>query len=85
MIKEVTKLDMLRKAQECIDSNSKLKGHIKIDIDEDSNTDADLDLLVITDLPKSWEIRDKVVFSIYKCLEEIDPYITIHFSWKYVY
>jgi hypothetical protein len=85
MIKEITKLDMLKKAQECIDNNIKLKNHVKIDIDEESNSDADLNLLVITDLPKSWEIRDEVVFSIYRCLEEIDPYVTLHFNWKYLF
>ena len=67
-----------------MDKDSELKGHVKIDIDEESKTDADLNLLVITDLPNEWIIRDKITFSIYQCLEEIDPYITIHFNWHYV-
>ena len=31
MIKTITKLDMLKKAQECLDKDIKLKGHVKID------------------------------------------------------
>jgi len=84
MIKTITKLDILKKAQECIDRNAKLKGHIKIDIDEESKSDADLDLLIITDSPKDFKIREEVALSIYKCLEDIDRYITVHFSWQYI-
>ena len=84
MIKTITKLDMLKKAQDCLDKDIKFKGHIKIDIDEENETDADLNLIVITDLANSWGIRDEIVSSIYQCLEEIDPYITIHFNWKFI-
>ncbi len=84
MIKTITKLDILKKAQNCLDEDVKFKGHIKIDIDEESKTDADLNLVVITDLPNNWDIRDKITSSIYQCLEEIDPYITVHFNWKFI-
>ncbi len=84
MIKTITKLDILKKAQNCLDEDVKFKGHIKIDIDEESKTDADLNLVVITDLPNNLDIRDKITSSIYQCLEEIDPYITVHFNWKFI-
>ncbi|WP_029521111.1 hypothetical protein [Persephonella sp. IF05-L8] len=83
ILETITKLDILKKAQECIDENTELKGHVKIDIEEKNKTDADLDIVIITDLPDEWDIRDKITFSIYQCLEEIDPYITIHFNWKF--
>lgn len=84
MIKTITKLDMLKKAQDCLDKDTKFKDHIKIDIDEENKTDADLNLVVITDLPNNWDIRDKITSYIYQCLEEIDPYITVHFNWKFI-
>ena len=81
MLNIVTKIDLLKKAQECINAIPELKGHVKLDLLEE-DTGADLNLLIITDLPWSWKLRDKIVYSIYDCLEEFDPYITLHFEWK---
>jgi hypothetical protein len=82
MLKVITRIDMLKEAQECIDAVPELKEHIKLDLLEEDESGADLSLLIISDLPFSWKLRDKVVSIVYDCIEKYDPYITIHFEWK---
>lgn len=84
MLRITTKVDMLKDAQECIDSVPELRGHVKLDLSDETESGADLSLRVITDLPFSWELREKVVNALYDCLEKYDPYITLHFEWEYV-
>jgi hypothetical protein len=82
MLKIVTKIDMLRDAQNCIDSIPEFKGHVKLDLLEDDESGADLSFKVITDLPVSWNLREKVVSILYDCLEKYDPYIMLNFDWE---
>ena len=82
MLKVITRIDMLKEAQECKDAVPELKEHIKLDLLEEDESGADLSLLIISDLPFSWKLRDKVVSIVYDCIEKYDPYITIHFEWK---
>ena len=84
MLNVITRIDMLKEAQQCIDDISDLKGHIKLDLLEENESGADLSLLIISDLPFSWKLRDKIVDTVYDCLEKYDPYITLHFEWKTV-
>ena len=73
MLNITTKIDMLKDAQECIDSLPELKRHVKLDLSDEIESGADLSLRVITDLPFSWELRDKIVNVFYDCLEKYDP------------
>ena len=82
MIKLTTKLDMLKKAIECIESVPELKEHVKLDLSNETESGADISFIVYTDLPLTWELTDKVADVLYDCLEEFDPYITLHFDWK---
>jgi hypothetical protein len=84
MLKVVTKIDMPRDAQNCIDSIPEFKGHVKLDLLEDDESGADISLEVITDLPFSWELRERIVNTLYDCLEKYDPYITLNFDWKFL-
>jgi len=60
MLRMVAKVDVLKDAQECIDSVPELKGHVKLDLSDETESGADLSLRVITDLPFSWELREKI-------------------------
>ena len=81
-LKEVTKIDLLREAQKCIERDNVLREHVKLDIGEDTGSGADLELVILSDLPFNWELWDRVQEVVYNCLEKYDPYITLHFEWK---
>jgi len=83
MLKEITKIDLLKEVQECINKDEELKGHVKLDL-IDLDTGADFNFLILSDKPFSWDIWDKVQEVVYNCLEKYDPYITLHFEWEYV-
>lgn len=51
MIKLTTKLDMLKKAIECIESIPELKEHVKLDLSNETESGADISFIVYTDLP----------------------------------
>ena len=83
MLKEITKIDLLKEVQECINKDEELKDHVKLDL-IDLDTGADFNFLILSDKPFSWDIWDKVQEVVYNCLEKYDPYITLHFEWEYV-
>ena len=83
MLKEITKIDLLKEVQECINKDKELRGHVKLDL-IDLDTGADFNFLILSDKPFSWNIWDKVQEVVYSCLEKYDPYITLHFEWEYV-
>ena len=82
MLKEITKIDLLKEAQKCIEQDNMLREHAKLDIGEDTGSGADLELVILSDLPFNWELWDRVQEVVYNCLEKYDPYITLHFEWK---
>jgi len=84
VLKLTTKLDMLEKAVECLNSVPELREHIKLDLSDETESGADLSFIVYTDLPLTWELTDKVADVLYDCLEKFDPYITLHFEWRKV-
>ena len=84
MIKEKTKIELLEEAQKCIEQDELLKKHVKLDLADESDSGADFDFVILSDLPFSWEIWDRVQELVYDCLEKYDPYITLHFDWKRV-
>lgn len=82
MLKEITKIDLLKEAQMCIEQDEELKKHVKLDLAEDTDSGADFDFVILSDIPFNWEIWDKVQEIVYNCLEKYDPYVTLHFEWK---
>ncbi len=80
-MKLITEIDLLKEVQECINQDKELKDHIKLDL-IDLDTGADFNFLILSDKPFSWDIWDKVQEVVYNCLEQYDPYITLHFEWK---
>ena len=77
----ITEINFLKDVQECINQDKELKDHIKPDL-IDLDTGADFNFLILSDKPFSWDIWDKVQEVVYDCLEQCDPYITLHFEWK---
>ena len=82
MLKEVTKIDLLKEAQKCIEKDDMLREHVKLDLAEDINSGADFDFVILSDVPFNWEIWDRVQEIVYDCLEKYNPYVTLHFEWK---
>jgi hypothetical protein len=84
MLKTITKIDMLKEAVECIESIPEFKGHIKLDLSDETESGADISFIVYSDIPLDWKTRDKIVDTLYNCLEKYDPYITLYFEWEKV-
>lgn len=82
MLKGITKIDILREAQRCVERDEKLREHIRLDLAEDADSGADFDFVILSDVPFNWEMWDRVQELVYDCLEKFDPYITLHFDWK---
>ena len=82
MLNVTTKLDMLKGAQEHIDSQPELKGHVKLDFSDKRKSSADLSLKVITDLPLTEELKEKIANVLYDYLKKYG--ITLDFEWECV-
>ena len=80
MLNVTTKLDMLKGAQEHIDSQPELKGHVKLDFSDKRKSSADLSLKVITDLPLTEELKEKIANVLYDYLKKYG--ITLDFEWE---
>ena len=83
MLKVEAKRELFEEACRCLNSIEGLGGKVRLELLRETESGADISFRVITELPFSWELREKVVNSLYECLEKFDPYITLHFEWEY--